>query len=128
MKKKHFNDEIIEDLIPESRILSEIDHPFIVKIFNQYESPNYFSVIFEECKGGDIIDTVKKTDGFRERRAAEHTKQLLSAVIYMHDRNIVHRDIKAENVLLETKKIDSGIRLIDFGYATYHHPKADNFE
>lgn len=47
--------------------------------------------------------------------AASIMKQLLSAIVYCHERNIVHRDLKLENILFETKKADSNLKVIDFG-------------
>ena len=52
---------------------------------------------------------------FSESVAAYYMKQLLSAVVYCHERNIVHRDLKPENLLLESKKSDAVLKVIDFG-------------
>lgn len=49
-------------------------------------------------------------------------KQLLSAVVYLHEKNIVHRDLKPENLLLDSKKHDAALKLIDFGTAQKFEP------
>lgn len=60
MAKKHFTDEIVLDLIIEARIMGQIDHPYIIKAFNQYESPEHYEVIFEVCEGSELNDLVEK--------------------------------------------------------------------
>lgn len=52
---------------------------------------------------------------FSEKQAAEYMKQILSAVVYCHSKNIVHRDLKPENLLLDSKKSDAALKVIDFG-------------
>jgi calcium-dependent protein kinase len=52
---------------------------------------------------------------FNETMAASIMRQVLSAVVYCHERKIVHRDLKPENLLLESKKQDANIKVIDFG-------------
>lgn len=52
---------------------------------------------------------------FTEKQAAEYMKQILSAVVYCHSKNIVHRDLKPENLLLDSKKSDAALKVIDFG-------------
>lgn len=52
---------------------------------------------------------------FSEKQASEYMKQILSAVVYCHSKNIVHRDLKPENLLLDSKKPDAALKVIDFG-------------
>ena len=52
---------------------------------------------------------------FTEKVAADYMKQILSAVVYCHDKNIVHRDLKPENLLLDSKSLDARLKVIDFG-------------
>lgn len=59
---------------------------------------------------------------FTEKKAAEYMKQILSAVVYLHEKNIVHRDLKPENLLLDSKKHDASLKLIDFGTAQLFEP------
>jgi len=60
---------------------------------------------------------IKKKVNFTEKEAAAYMRQILSALYYLHDKGIVHRDIKAENILFENKKSDT-IKIIDFGVST----------
>ena len=59
---------------------------------------------------------------FSEKQASEYMKQLLSAIVYIHSRNIVHRDLKPENLLLDSKKPDAALKVIDFGTSGKFEP------
>ena len=59
---------------------------------------------------------------FSENQAAIYMKQILSAVVYLHEKRIVHRDLKPENLLLDSKKHDASLKLIDFGTAQKFEP------
>ena len=72
--------------------------------------------------GGELFDRIQQMTCFTEKQAAEYMKQLLSAVVYLHERHIVHRDLKPENLLLDSKKPDAALKLIDFGTATKFEP------
>ena len=102
----------------------EQGHPNILKIFNYFEDPKRYLLVTELCQGGELTDQVKGK--FDYNRAAFILKQLLSAVNYMHSKNIAHRDLKPENILLEEKDDLGGamqtIKLIDFGTAKKFKP------
>lgn len=72
-------------------------------------------MITELCQGGELFDKLASEKNFTEKKAAEIMKQVLSAVTYCHERKIIHRDLKLENILLETKSANSNIKVIDFG-------------
>lgn len=60
-----------------------------------------------------------RASGFSEVDAARIIRQVLSGITYMHKNKIVHRDLKPENLLLENKRKDANIRIIDFGLSTH---------
>ena len=124
--KKRIKD--IEKFQNEVNIMSKCDHPNIVKLQEIYENGSKYELIMEECIGGtlftrlmDKIDDERET--FSEKEAAIIFKQIISAIHYCHDQNIVHRDLKMENVLFVEKGKGLDIKIIDFGlsqYAQYH--------
>ena len=65
-----------------------------------------------------MFDRIQNKTVFTEREAATYIKQLLSALTYLHDKNIVHRDLKAENLLFENNSQESHLKLIDFGVSS----------
>jgi calcium-dependent protein kinase len=70
----------------------------------------------EYCEDGDLFDHLLSCEKYNEEETAKIIKQILSAIRYLHDKNIVHRDLKLENILFENKNAkDLNIKLIDFG-------------
>ena len=107
-------------LIAEVKILSELDHPNIVKYYGTFEDGLYLHIVMEYLKGDDLtkIITLKDYNDLDERDMCQIIHQLLKAVLFIHNKNIVHRDIKPENILFGKKKDYSTLKLIDFGLAT----------
>ena len=102
-------------------ILSNLDHPNIVKYFGVFEDDYYVHIVMEYLKGYDLykIISLKKYTGFDEKDMCEIIQQLLKALSFIHSQNIIHRDIKPENILFANKRDYSTLKLIDFGLATY---------
>lgn len=67
------------------------DHPNIIKVFECYEDDKYVYIVTELCTGGELFDRVLSFSCSGERETANIMKQILSAVVYLHNRNIVHR-------------------------------------
>ena len=109
----------------EVEILSDLDHPNIVKYYGTFEDDYYIHILMEYLKGQDLnkIIALKKYTGFEEKDMANIIEQLLKALSFIHSKNIVHRDIKPENILFSNKKDYSTLKLIDFGLATTESDK-----
>ena len=103
----------------EINILSKVDHPNIIRLFEIFEDDKHCSLIMEECTGGElfqrILEKAEKDEAFTEKEAATVFKQIMSAVSYCHSQGICHRDIKPENILFLNNNPDSPIKIIDFG-------------
>jgi calcium-dependent protein kinase len=99
----------------EVNFLKVLDHPNIIGIYDLYQDNNFYYMITELCAGGELFDHIASLEYFYEPTAATFMKQILSAVMYMHDNGVVHRDLKVENLLFSTEKPGSTLRLIDFG-------------
>jgi len=98
-----------------------------VRVVDVIQDREYIHIVMEECKGGDLFDKI--VDGgarLGEQRASEIIGSLLDAIAYLHDRNIVHRDLKAEHIMLSNDDVNSSpVKIIDFGLATTHDPRSD---
>ena len=103
----------IEKFQNEIKILSMVDHPNIVRLFEVIEDDRYFNLFQELCTGGELLSKVQKP--LKEKEIAKIFKQIMSAIAYCHEKGIVHRDMKLENILFSTESEDSPIKIIDFG-------------
>ena len=105
----------------EVRVLKNINHPHIVKFYDVIETPKEVYIIMELVKGHSLLHYIKQKSEKRltEYEAIRIFKQILLAIEYCHKMNVVHRDIKMENILLDDR-LDA--KLIDFGFSTWVIP------
>ncbi|XP_070546440.1 LOW QUALITY PROTEIN: serine/threonine-protein kinase DCLK1-like [Ptychodera flava] len=99
-------------------IMKAVNHPNIVRLFEEYETDENIYLVMEYVKGGDLFDAITESVKFTEHDAAGMVHDLATALGYLHNLNIVHRDIKPENLLVQ--RDDHGkvtLKLADFGLA-----------
>ena len=129
IEKSRFPEAEYRDMfLNEINILKKMDHPNIVKLFEFYEDNTHFHLVTEYVAGGELFDYIIASKRFSESIAANFMRQILSAIAYCHDNNIVHRDITPENLLLDKEGAEAVIKIIDFGKATIlnHQSKIKN--
>ncbi|KAF9403863.1 hypothetical protein BGX21_009229, partial [Mortierella sp. AD011] len=115
-KSVNFNSKLALSLERETGTLMSIDHPSLLQIYKVFSEENHHYVVMELARGGELFDRVREKQRFSESEARFVFRQLLSGVKYLHDRGIVHRDLKLENILLMDE--DSLIvKISDFGLA-----------
>lgn len=100
-------------------ILSQIDHPNVIKLFETYETDEELFLVMELMKGGELFDRIVENEFFTEREAKEIISPIVDAVNYWHELNIIHRDLKPENLLYESSDEGSLIKISDFGIARF---------
>jgi len=106
----------IEKFQNEMKILAMVDHPNIVRLFEVIEDDKYFNLLQELCTGGELLTKIQTTQ-LKEKEIAKIFNQIMSAVAYCHEKGIVHRDLKLENILFASEDPDSPIKIIDFGFS-----------
>lgn len=109
----------LEKIYREVQIMKMLDHPHIIKLYQVMETKNMLYLVTEYAKNGEIFDYLAKHGRLSELEARRKFWQILSAVEYCHNRNIVHRDLKAENLLLDGHM---NIKIADFGFANFFQP------
>jgi calcium/calmodulin-dependent serine protein kinase len=124
----------IEDLKREASICCKLKHPHIVELFETYLSNGFLNMVFEYMDGADLCFEIEKraTAGFvySEAVASHYMRQILEAIRYCHQNNIIHRDIKPHCILLSSKENSSPVKLGGFGISIELPPKkiGDNNE
>ena len=101
-----------EKLIEEANILSTVHHPYIVNVLEVFEENNTAYIVMEYIKGNTLKYMLDNEGVFPEHQVIKYTHQIGSALTYVHDKNIVHLDIKPGNILIDQ---NDNARLIDFG-------------
>ena len=98
-------------------------HPNLIKLIDLFETSTHYYIVIELCHGGDMYDYLEKRD-FRisEQRAWELATQTAGAVFYLHNYNIIHRDLKLENIMMTDDSETSVPKLVDFGLAAILDP------
>lgn len=81
-------------------MLREIEHQNIVSLYEIYEDSVHIYMIFEYCKGGELYEKILAKGNYSESDAARLMKKLLEAIAYCHQIQILHRDLKLENIIL----------------------------
>ncbi len=100
----------------EIKILSKVDHPNIVRLYEVIEDDKYYNLLQELCTGGELYKKYQSSQ-LKEKDIANIFNQIMSAVAYCHEKGIVHRDLKLENILFVSEDPNSPIKVIDFGFS-----------
>jgi hypothetical protein len=100
----------------EARLLSQLEHPRVVKVLDHFQDDQgLYYIVMELVQGTDLGECLKVngSPGLPVRDAIEYTRQTCEALQYVHEQQIVHRDVKPQNMILG----EGGITLVDFGVA-----------
>ncbi|XP_031635678.1 serine/threonine-protein kinase par-1 isoform X2 [Contarinia nasturtii] len=109
----------LEKVYREVEIMKRLDHPHIIRLYQVMETHSFLYIVSEYASKGEIFDYIARYGKMSERAARQKFWQILSAVEYCHKRGIVHRDLKAENLLLDS---NMRIKIADFGFSNFFHP------
>ncbi|XP_068206151.1 uncharacterized protein [Palaemon carinicauda] len=120
----HMSAKELEEARREVEVLSSLSHPYIIQFRDSFEHDGRLLIVMDYCGGGDLHTLISNRKGvlFPEDRVLDWFVQLCLAIKYIHDRRILHRDIKSQNVFLTD---DGKVRLGDFGIAKIMNSTSD---
>jgi calcium-dependent protein kinase len=115
----------VEDVKREVKILQALaGHENVVQFHNAFEDDSYVYIVMELCEGGELLDRIlsKKDSRYSEKDAAVVVRQMLKVAAECHLHGLVHRDMKPENFLFKSPKLDSPLKATDFGLSDFIRP------
>jgi len=116
ISKKLIDKKELSLLEREIDIMKKLQHPNIIQLMEVIDTPDTLYLVLEFASGGELFDAIVNKGSYSESDAVRIIKQILEAILYVHNHGIAHRDLKPENLLLTHN--DSGeeiIKIADFG-------------
>ncbi|XP_069470593.1 serine/threonine-protein kinase SIK3 isoform X2 [Ambystoma mexicanum] len=117
--KTQLDEENLKKIFREVQIMKTLCHPHIIRLHQVMETERMIYLVTEYASGGEIFDHLVAHGRMAEKEARRKFKQIVAAVHFCHCRNIVHRDLKAENLLLDA---NLNIKIADFGFSNLFSP------
>eukprot|EP00920_Eleutheroschizon_duboscqi_P006433 GHVT01015290.1.p1 GENE.GHVT01015290.1~~GHVT01015290.1.p1 ORF type:complete len:318 (-),score=12.13 GHVT01015290.1:4436-5389(-) len=104
----------VDHITNEKEILLALDHPLTVRCFGSFQDQRYLYIVLEMVQGGEFFTHLRRKGRFDNETAAFYASQICDVFDYLHARNVIYRDLKPENMLLNK---DGYVKLTDFGFA-----------
>lgn len=112
---KKRTDILLPSIRKEIEISKDLNHPYVTHMYESFEDEEYIYIVMEYMHNGSLAQQISMTGQLAESRAKPYIAQILIALKYLHDHQIIHRDIKAENVLID---VNQNVRLMDYGMSS----------
>ncbi|KAI3650464.1 hypothetical protein MP228_003945 [Amoeboaphelidium protococcarum] len=104
----------VEHIKSEKSVLTMLRHPFIVNMMANFQDSRNVYILLEYVPGGDLFSHLRRAGRFSNEVARFYAAEIASAIAYIHSKSIVYRDLKPENLLLDS---EGHIKIADFGFA-----------
>uniref|UniRef100_H0X8H2 Serine/threonine-protein kinase 33 n=2 Tax=Otolemur garnettii TaxID=30611 RepID=H0X8H2_OTOGA len=131
VNKEKAGSSAVKLLEREVSILKSVKHEHIIHLEQVFETPKKMYLVMELCEDGELKEILHKKGHFSENETRWIIKSLASAIAYLHSNDIVHRDLKLENILVKSSFIDANnelnlnIKVTDFGLAVKKHGRSE---
>merc|ERR1719353_2423740 len=99
--------------------MRRLSHPNICQLVETYEDDSFAYMVMEFIAGGDLLERLMQVKTMHDQEAAAIMRCVFSALAYLHDMRVVHRDLKLENILLVEAGDCTDVKLTDWGYASW---------
>eukprot|EP00735_Rhodelphis_limneticus_P001946 TRINITY_DN1267_c0_g1::TRINITY_DN1267_c0_g1_i1::g.26800::m.26800 TRINITY_DN1267_c0_g1::TRINITY_DN1267_c0_g1_i1::g.26800 ORF type:complete len:782 (-),score=302.12,sp/P00516/KGP1_BOVIN/37.69/8e-131,sp/P00516/KGP1_BOVIN/32.73/3e-38,sp/P00516/KGP1_BOVIN/31.86/2e-10,Pkinase/PF00069.20/3.8e+03,Pkinase/PF00069.20/2.1e-68,cNMP_binding/PF00027.24/2e-18,cNMP_binding/PF00027.24/3.5e-20,cNMP_binding/PF00027.24/1.2e-18,Pkinase_Tyr/PF07714.12/7.3e+02,Pkinase_Tyr/PF07714.12/1.2e-31,Kinase-like/PF14531.1/5.7e+ len=113
-KMRVINYKQVEHVKKEKELLNETHHPFLLNLVCTFQDPKNLYLVCELVQGGELFSRLQHVGKFDERTAKFYAGCVISAFEYLHSRDIIYRDLKPENMLIDK---DGYAKIVDFGFA-----------
>lgn len=113
-RKELSNDSNLKYLESELRIAERLHHPSLPKIYQILYEENFIMIVMEYLSNGNMIEALNKFNYFNYKEKVDICYKVIQGLDYLHDRGIAHRDIKLENICLDS---ENNPKIVDFGYS-----------
>lgn len=123
LNKTMMSDKQLENSRFEIETLKLCQHPNIVRLYEIFENADYIYLVLEYLNGGNLLELLKlKNYKLPEATVCKYLYSIATALQYLNKYNVIHRDIKAENIVLASNKEGSEVKIVDFGLSKIHAP------
>ena len=113
------NAKLQENLETEIGILDKLSHPNIVRLYGIHKSPHHIYLFMEYCNGGDLHRFIRKNRRLSEETSRQFMSQITKGMSYLWSKNLIHRDLKPQNILLTIRGNTAALKIADFGFARH---------
>ncbi|KAF9688025.1 hypothetical protein SADUNF_Sadunf02G0154100 [Salix dunnii] len=115
--KKIFSPKVGDNLLKEISILSTINHPNIIRLFESIETEDRIFLVLEYCDGGDLARYIRRYGKVTEAVTRHFMRQLAAGLQALQEKHLIHRDLKPQNLLLLSNDLTPQLKIGDFGFA-----------
>ncbi|KAJ7007966.1 serine/threonine-protein kinase ATG1a-like [Populus alba x Populus x berolinensis] len=115
--KKLLSPKVSDNLLKEISILSTINHPNIIRLFESIETEDKIFLVLEYCDGGDLAGYIQRHGKVTEAVARHFMRRLAAGLQALQEKHLIHRDLKPQNLLLLSNDLTPQLKIGDFGFA-----------
>lgn len=117
--RARLNAKLQENLDAEIRILQSTQHPNVMQLHEVATTERHVYLVLEFCPGGDLMQVIRKHGAQSEEQTRLYLVQLARGLQHLRQRNLIHRDLKPQNLLLSSTSPNAVLKIGDFGFARH---------